>query len=110
MTKKIPKDLLTLPAQLTINDIEFETVSGKVFNKLNDLNFFNKIIIDACASSKIIKNEARDKIKAALEKKTGQKVSVVTFDDHSDNNTEFVYLYHSIKFKVKGVIFFFFIK
>ena len=54
MTKKIPKDLLTLPAKLTIDDIEFKEVHGKEFNKLNDLNSFKKIVIDACAASKNI--------------------------------------------------------
>ena len=108
ITNKIPTDLLTLPANLTFDDIEFISVSGKHFDSLSDLNFFKQIIIDACASSKSIRGDATSKIMSALEKKTGKQVNIFTCEEYSHNNTSTVYNDHSIMFRVKGVIFIFF--
>ena len=56
---------------------------------MNNLHGFCKqTIIDDCASSENILDDARNKTESVLEEKTGKQVSIVTHEAYSDKYTD----------------------
>ena len=98
--------MLTLPAQLTIDDISYGGEEGTAFQNLHE--FCKQTIIDACASNDNIRYDAGLQIISALEEKTGKKMTITINEWYSDNNVHNVYLDdHFILFDVKGLLFIF---
>ena len=97
--------MLSLPAVLKKDDFEVVSESGTDFAKLQ--NFCIETIIDACASSTMIINEAEDKISSALDDKTEKKVHLVIMESKR-TNTWAVYPSSSLCLSVKKVDFYFF--
>lgn len=106
LERSLDDSLVKLPVQLTVDEFQFISYSGNIFHKI--LKFCKQAIIDAFATSNIMRDGAARKIKEALEERTDGCVNVIIYGRSSVNDTACVDMTHNIQFAVRGVRFIFY--
>lgn len=101
-----PRDILKLPAQLTMNDLVIFQEVGTGFRDIREI--CKQAIIDACGRHRTVE-KAFDQIIETVETQSGKILGLITAEEWSDLNSVNLDHTHRIVIIAKGVAFCFII-